>query len=105
MELEVYWLELAENKLEDIYGYYLIKTNKRVAEKLVNGIVDSTIGIEKQPEIGQVEISLKHRKQEFRYLVFKNYKIVYWINYDFKRIEIANVFDTRQNPEKINEIK
>ncbi|PQJ69646.1 type II toxin-antitoxin system RelE/ParE family toxin [Polaribacter butkevichii] len=105
MELEVYWLELAENKLEDIYGYYLIKANKKVAEKLVNGIVDSTIGIEKQPEIGQIEISLKHRKQEFRYLVFRNYKIVYWINYDFNRIEIANVFDTRQDPEKINEIK
>ena len=33
MELEVYWLELAENKLEDIYGYYLIKANKSVAEK------------------------------------------------------------------------
>jgi plasmid stabilization system protein ParE len=33
MELEVYWLELAENKLEDIYNYYSIKANKRVAEK------------------------------------------------------------------------
>ncbi len=105
MELEVYWLELAENKLEDIYSYYLIKASKRVAENLVNGIVDSTIGIEKQPEIGQVETSLEHRKQEFRYLVFKNYKIVYWINYDFRRIEIVNVFDTRQNPDKINEIQ
>ena len=103
MELEVYWLELAENKLEDIYSYYLIKASKRIAENLVNGIVDSTIGIEKQPEIGQVETSLKHRKQEFRYLLFKNYKIVYWINYDFRRIEIANVFDTRQDPDKINE--
>ena len=105
MELEVYWLELAENKLEDIYNYYLIKASKRDAENLVNGIVDSTIGIEKQPEIGQVENSLQHRKQEFRYLVFKNYKIVYWINYNFRRIEIVNVFDTRQDPGKINETK
>lgn len=105
MELEVYWLELAENKLEDIFGYYSLKASKKVAEKLINGIVDTTIGIEKQPEIGPVEISLKHKKQEFRYLVFKNYKIVYWINYDFNRIEIANVFDTRQDPEKINETK
>ena len=103
MELEVYWLELAESKLEDIYSYYSVKASERVAKKLINGIVDSTIGIEKQPEIGQIEISLKHRKQEFRYLVFKNYKIVYWINYNFKRIEIINVFDTRQDPQKINE--
>ncbi|XCF06074.1 type II toxin-antitoxin system RelE/ParE family toxin [Tamlana crocina] len=105
MALEVYWLELAETKLEDIYSYYSVKASKNVAKKLINGIVDATIGIEKQPEIGQVELSLKHRKQEFRYLVFKNYKIVYWVNYDFSRIEIANIFDTRQSPEKINETK
>jgi plasmid stabilization system protein ParE len=105
MELEVYWLRLAENKLQDIYNYYLIKASKKIAQKLITGIVDTTINIEKQPEIGQIEVSLKHRKQEFRYLVFNNYKIVYWINYDFKRIEIANVFDTRQAPEKINETK
>lgn len=105
MELEVYWLELAENKLKDIFIYYSIKVSKSVADELINGIVDSTIGIEKQPEIGQVESFLEHRKQEFRYLVFKNYKIIYWVNYDFMRIEIANVFDTRQNPEKIKETK
>lgn len=105
MELEVYWLELAENKLEDIYCYYSVKANERVAKKLINGIVDSTISLEKQPEIGQIEINLTHRKQEFRYLVFKNYKIVYWVNLDFNRIEIANVFDTRQEPQKLNETK
>lgn len=103
MELEVYWLTFAENKLEDIFGYYLVKANKKVAQKLVDGIVETTIGIEKQPEIGQIEISLKHRKEEFRYLVFKNYKIIYWINYDFNRIEIANIFDTRQDPNKLNQ--
>ena len=52
MELEVYWLELAENKLADIYAYYSIKANKKIAEKLINGIINTTIGIEEQPEIG-----------------------------------------------------
>ena len=47
MELKVYWLELAEIKLRDIYNYYLIKAGKPVAEKLINGIVVATIGIEK----------------------------------------------------------
>lgn len=84
---------------------YLSKANKSVAEKLVFGIIDTTIGIEKNPEMGQIEISLKTRKQEFRYLIYKNYKIIYWINYDFNRIEIVTVFDTRQNPSNIIEIK
>ncbi len=103
MELEVYWLELAENKLEDIFSYYSINANKKIAQKLINGIIDTTINLEKQPEIGQIEINLKSRPQKFRYLIFKNYKIIYWINYEHQRIEIANVFDTRQNPSKIEE--
>ena len=98
-------VRLAESKLEDIYSYYSIKASKKVAQKLINGIVDTTIGIEKQPEIGQAEICLNDRKQGFRYLVYKNYKIVYWVNYEFRRIEIANLFDTRQDPEKIKETK
>lgn len=105
MELEVYWLELAENKLEEIYSYYSIKASENIAKNLINSIIDRTIRLEKYPEKGTVEINLNNRKQEFRYLIFKNYKIIYWINYQLGRIEIANVFDTRQDPEKISETK
>lgn len=105
MGLEIYWLQLAEDKLDNIYSYYKVKAGKRLAQKLINGIVDTTIDLEKQPEIGQVELSLSNRKQKFRYLVFKIYKIVYWINSDFNRIEIANVFDCRQDPDNIQETK
>ncbi|MCH4824671.1 type II toxin-antitoxin system RelE/ParE family toxin [Gramella lutea] len=101
MELTVYWTQLAEDKLEDIFHYYKYKASKRVAAKLINGIIDTTIDLEKTPGIGQKEFLLKAREQDFRYLVFKNYKIIYWINKKQNRIEIANVFDTRQNPEKI----
>ena len=48
-----------------------------------------------------IEILLKDRFQEFRYLIYKNYKIIYWINENKNRIEIVNVFDTRQNPDKL----
>lgn len=36
MELDVYWLQLAEDKLNDIYIYYKSKANRRTAEKLIN---------------------------------------------------------------------
>ncbi len=103
MELRVFWLQLAEDKLDDIYRYYKIKAGKRTAKKIVIGIVDQTVGLAKQPEMGQVEIGLSHRKIEYRYLVYTNYKIVYWINLATSRIEIANIFDTRQDPNKMNE--
>jgi len=31
--------------------------------------------------------------------------IIYWINKDKNRIDIANVFDTRQNPLKMEKLK
>ena len=76
----------------------------RIAQKLINEIIDKSIELEKNPLIGQKEILLSDRIQEFRYLVYKNYKIIYWVNLDKKRVEIINVFDCRQNPQKINEI-
>ncbi len=104
MNLEVYWTRLAENKLDDIFSYYETTVNNSTAKKLVTGIIDKTIGIENNPYIGQKELLLERYEQKFRYLVYKNYKIIYWINLGKGRIEIANIFDTRQNPSKMEEI-
>ena len=104
MTLEVYWTRLAENKLDDIFIYYETTVNNSIAKKLVTGIIDKTIGIENNPYIGQKELLLEKYEQKFRYLAYKNYKIIYWINLEKGRIEIANVFDTRQNPSKMEEI-
>lgn len=105
MELKIFWSQLAEDKLMDIFQYYKLKAGVKIAKKIVNEIVDKTIDIDKNPKIGQTEELLKYRIQEFRYLVSSNYKIIYYINLETQRIVIANVFDTRQNPEKLSETK
>lgn len=61
-----------------------------------------SLKLKTQPKIGQFEELLKDRKQNFRYLLFKNYKIIYWLNTDKNWIEIVEVFDTSQNPTKIS---
>lgn len=101
MGLEVYWTNFAEKELEKIFDYYNRKVSYQVAKKLTDGIYDEALKLEKQPKTGQIEELLKNRKQKFRYLVYKNYKIIYWINKPEERIEINDVFDTRQNPAKI----
>lgn len=103
MELIVYWTQFAEDKLDDIFNYYKLKASVRIAQNLTNGIIDATIDLVKNPQIGQKEILLSERFQEFRYLVYKNYKIIYWVNAEKHRIEIINVFDTRQNPAKLEQ--
>ena len=103
--MTVFWTAFAKEKLNDIFEYYKRRSRSaKVASKLIEGIIDHTIELEKQPYIGQREELLLKRPQEFRYLVFKSYKIIYWINEPKNRIDIAHVFDTRQNPDKIEQM-
>ncbi len=59
MELTVFWTEFAKDKLDDIFEYYKLKANAKVARKLADSIVDQTIGLEKQPFIWSVGGSLE----------------------------------------------
>ena len=104
MELEVYWTQFAEDKLTDIFEYYKFNAGIKVAQKLVNGIIDESLKLSKNPFIGQREDLLIDRIQEYRYLVFKNYKIIYWVDEINKMVLVSHVFDTRQNPIKINRL-
>ncbi|MDP2723968.1 MAG: type II toxin-antitoxin system RelE/ParE family toxin [Bacteroidales bacterium] len=105
MELKIFWTDFSHKELEKIYEYYREKAGIQIAKKLVDGIFNETLKLKKQPKIGQVEDLLKNRKEEFRYLTFKNYKIIYWMNDKENRVEIIDVFDTRQNPIKIERTK
>jgi toxin ParE1/3/4 len=106
VKLTVYWTRFAEAKLDSFYSFYVEKAGKRIASKMVNEIIDKSILLEKAPEIGQLEPLLSNRKEQFRYLIYKNYKMIYWINEHHTRIEIVNLFDCRQNPEKlVNQLK
>ena len=39
MELEIFWTEFAEEKLEGIFDYYKSKANVKTARKIVSKIV------------------------------------------------------------------
>lgn len=105
MGLTIRWTDFAFNELNKIYLYYRNHVSKKTALKIVSGIVLNIKILEEQPEIGQVEQLLKGKKEKFRYLLSKNYKIIYWINYEKSSIEIVDVFDVRQNPIKMNQVR
>lgn len=100
MELEVLWTDTASGQLEDVFDYYKITATLPIARKLVKGIVQKTSTLASHPKIGQREPLLAYRQKEYRYVVEGNYKIIYWT--DINTVYIAAVFDTRQNPIKIN---
>lgn len=103
MEMRIEWSDLAERQLRSIYDYYYLKASPRIAKRLTNKIVGKVSILEKSPYIGRKEELLINYPEGFRYLVEGNYKIIYWVQE--QTITIAAVFDCRQNPVKMKEIK
>ena len=96
---QVIWTYFATSELKSIFLYYKMVAGETIAAKIKKSIFDTTKILSKQPFIGQVEENLIELKQEHRYLIEGNYKIIYRII--DKNIYITDVFDCRQNPQKI----
>lgn len=103
MVAKVIWSDFALRQLKKIHNYYKIEVSEKIARKLTISIVETTIQLASNPQIGTKEHLLEHTKYEYRFVVMKNYKIIYRIDNEF--LSVISVFDTRQNPEKIKELK
>ena len=101
MGLKLYWTDFAKHELQKIFSYCKDNASLKVAKTIVLGIENKTTILSSHPNTGQREELLKNCSQNFRYLIFKNYKIIYWNNTKKNRIDITDVFDTRQNPVKL----
>jgi len=98
--MKIIWSDFASRTLIGIYKYYKDVANKDIAIKIKNSIFSATRQLIKHPDSGQIELTLDQLGEGHRYLVKDNYKIVY------KKVDegilITDVFDTRQDPRKIN---
>jgi len=103
--LKVIWSNFAETQLDEILEYHKEQVSFNVANKLVKEIIFKSEDLINAPFIGQKEIRLEKRKPEYRYLVYKNYKLIYSVNEKEGFIKISDVFDTRQHPQKITRKK
>ena len=79
MGMRIFWTEKAQSQLEDIFTYYKAEGSVKTAKNLVKKLVDRTLILENNPEIGQKDEFLTEREEDFRYLVQDHYKVVYWI--------------------------
>lgn len=98
--MKIIWTDFAIENLKNIFDYYSLKTSKKTAHKIRNQILDSTKQLANNPSSGQLEYNLQSLKQNHRYLVSGNYKIIYRLNEN--QIIVNDIFDTRQNPVKMN---
>lgn len=105
MELKLNWTEYSKNELRKIFLYYKGKSNLKTAKNKIVEISKEVLILQKYPFIGQKEELLAHRKQEFRYFLYSNYKIIYYVNLEINLVEIVDIFDCRQEPLKIKRTK
>lgn len=105
MRFEIKWSSFSEIQLDKIYDYYLENVSYKVAGNLIQGILYKPNILIEKPFIGQAEPYLQERNVSYRYIIYKNYKIIYSVDEENGLINIADVFDTRQNPVKISRKK
>ncbi len=97
----IIWSATALNQLDEIYEY-IAQDSEKAAGNVINRILSSTKRLSLFPDSGQEEETLKELKRGYRYLVSRNYKIVY--RSEGKVVIVAAVFDTRQDPERLKRI-
>ena len=105
MKFKIIWSDYAETQLDKIFEYYIENASRRVAKNLIQKIIAEPNRLLESPNSSQVEDLLLDRENGYRYLIYKNYKIIYSVDEKKHCIQIANVFDTRQNPQKIKRTK
>lgn len=101
--MKVFWSNFAKSELKNIYLYHKDVAGINIAKKLKSRILKVTSQLKNYPGSGQIELILSNNKSDYRYIIAGNYKIIY------KQIKegilITDVFDSRQNPVKMNQTK
>ena len=83
--------------MDEIFEYYTENASLNVAVNLIRGLAKETDILADNAYVGQIETDLSERKEAYRYLVYKSYKILYTIHEPGQSVQIADVYDTRQN--------
>ena len=76
MIFKIIWSAFAESQLDEIFDYYKNKSSISTAKKFLRGIINEPNKLVKSPLIGNEEELLKHKENNYRYLLHKNYKLI-----------------------------
>ena len=72
--VKIVWTERSLTDLEDI-AEYIAKDSEKYASLTIEKILNQTLILEKQPQIGRIVPELNNRR--FRELIIGNYRVIY----------------------------
>ncbi len=99
MALRIFWTQFAKDKLNEIFQRSCLKNDWEYAQNLV-----TKISLHSKIKTSRYWPKINITSKTCIFLIYKKYKIVYWVNTELDCIEIVNVFDCLQNPHKIMEM-
>ena len=100
MKREIIFSKNAEKSLIDLLEYLELKWSIKVKDKFISKLDKSIYLIQKEPEI-----FTKSQINKNIYKCVLNKQITIFYRFNTEEIQILSLFDTRQNPTKINKIK
>lgn len=105
VNLKLNWTIYARGELYRIFQYYRSTSNLGTAKSKVEQISEEVLILEKFPFIGQKEELLTNNEKHFRYFLYKNFKIIYYVDLEINLVEIVDIFNCKQEPLKIKRTK
>lgn len=97
--VKIIWSNRAFGQFERLIKYIKEEQGLTYAKIVQERIIQSISNLENFPLSGTLEPALAHKKIEYRFLVIWSLKIIYKV--DIKKVTIARVFHTSQNPKKL----
>jgi len=100
----VRWTDIAEERLKNIFDYYLDIAGDNAAVKIISKIVDSADLLGTMPYMASEEKYLSGQKFVYRSLVVsKLFKIIYFVDEKLECVVISTIWDCRCDPLKLQE--
>ena len=99
MAYEVVYTQQAVDSLEEALAFISTRVSAEKLLSIRNQILDKADELADNPWKGQREEYLTHLGKEHRRIVEGNYKIIYRV--EDQQIYITDIFDSRQDPEKM----
>jgi len=98
---QVILTEFAEERLEEITNYLLANASYEIANKVLNGILDSIEKLARLPNANPKELTICSEKIIYRRILKWSYKIIYTVDEDQVRVTVVDIRHTSEDPKKI----
>jgi plasmid stabilization system protein ParE len=99
MSHRIIWTSFAQFQLNLVYEF-AYELSPTYADKVILGIDQSIQQLTEFPLSGTIEPRLVSMADEYRFVLYSYFKVIYRVEPP-NVIVIVNVFDTRQDPEKM----